>query len=117
MGYTLMYAQKLDLNTVVPRGDLCSTGYCLANPGVEYLGYLPTGGPVSIDLKKEGELFTVEWFGPDLGKAVEGSPVLANGGWHRMVAPFQGPALVHLKSTNTAPTTSACRNYFAGNEG
>ena len=109
MGYTLIYAQKLDLNMVVPRGDLCSTAYCLANPGVEYLAYLPAGGPVSVDLKKEGELFTMEWFSLNLGKAVEGTSVLANDGWSTMVAPFQGPAVVHIKSANTAATL-LCHN-------
>jgi hypothetical protein len=110
LGYSLMYSQTLDLNNVVPRGDLCSTAYCLANPGVEYLAYLPSGGPASIDLKKKGELFTIEWFNLDLGKAVEGSPVLSSGGWSTLVAPFQGPALVRIKSTNTAGTSLPCRN-------
>jgi hypothetical protein len=104
-----MYAQKLDLNNVVPRGDLCSTAYCMANPGVEYLVYMPAGGPVSINLEKEGELFSIEWFSLDLGKAVAGSTVRAHGGWSTMVPPFQGPAVVHIKSTNNAAASSPCR--------
>lgn len=110
LGYTWMYAQKLDLNNMVPWGDLCSTTYCLANAGVEYLVYLPAGGPVSIDLKKEGEPFTIEWFSLDLGKAVEGSSVRADGRMVTMVAPFQGPAIVHIKSTNTTDTSLPCHN-------
>jgi hypothetical protein len=41
MGYTRTYAQRINLAVMVPRGDLASTGYCLANPGEEYLVYLP----------------------------------------------------------------------------
>jgi hypothetical protein len=100
MGHSWTYAQNIDLNSVVPRPDLCSTGYCLANPGIEYLAYLPGGGSVSIDLNREGGLFTVEWFSLNLGKAVQGITVPGETAWQRMVAPFQGPALVHLKSTN-----------------
>jgi Family of unknown function (DUF6298) len=41
MGDTRKYAQRIDLDTMVPSGELASTTYCLANPGVEYLVYLP----------------------------------------------------------------------------
>lgn len=43
MGYTLSYAMKMNLAAMAPRPDLCSTTYCLANPGFEYLVYLPFG--------------------------------------------------------------------------
>ena len=37
MGDTLRYAERMDLIAMLPRGDLTSTGYALANPGREYL--------------------------------------------------------------------------------
>jgi hypothetical protein len=43
MGQTLKLANRVDLARMVPRKDLASTGYCLANPGTEYLVYLPAG--------------------------------------------------------------------------
>lgn len=43
MGHTLSYATKMNLGAMAPRRDLCSTTYCLANPGSEYLVYLPFG--------------------------------------------------------------------------
>ena len=49
MGYTRSYAERINLAAMTPRGDLCSTDYCLANPatsGAEYLVYLPDGGDV-----------------------------------------------------------------------
>jgi len=42
MGHTLTYAHRMDLMSMVPRTDLASSTYCLANPGVEYLVYLPS---------------------------------------------------------------------------
>jgi Family of unknown function (DUF6298) len=41
MGDTLRYATRMNLAAMVPRQDLASTTYCLADPGVEYLVYLP----------------------------------------------------------------------------
>jgi hypothetical protein len=54
MGYTLTYAKRINLAAMTPRPDLCSTGYCLANPvasGAEYLVYLPAGGTVTTIVK------------------------------------------------------------------
>jgi hypothetical protein len=42
MGDTLSYAQRMNLATMFACSHLASTGYCLANPGVEYLIYLPS---------------------------------------------------------------------------
>lgn len=41
LGQTLVIANRINLPAMVPKKDLASTGYCLANPGVEYLVYLP----------------------------------------------------------------------------
>ena len=41
MGDTRKYAERMDLASMAPYGELASTEYCLANPGVEYLVYLP----------------------------------------------------------------------------
>src|SRR5205807_1444964 len=46
MGYTLQYSQLVNLSSMSPSSELCSSGYCLINPGREYLVYLPTGGTV-----------------------------------------------------------------------
>ncbi len=42
--------------------DLSTTGYCLANPGEEYLVFLPAAGSFTVDLE-EGD-YTYEWFDP-----------------------------------------------------
>ena len=43
----------MNLAEMVPHGELASTDYCLANPGQEYLVYLPEGGEVTVDLSGE----------------------------------------------------------------
>lgn len=42
MGDTLAYAERMNLADMFPSSYLSSTGYCLANPGSEYLIYLPS---------------------------------------------------------------------------
>jgi hypothetical protein len=47
----------MNLAAMSPRQELCSTGYCLANPaanGAEYLVYLPAGSTLSGTLDKLG---------------------------------------------------------------
>lgn len=41
LGQTLFIANRVNLATMAPKKELASTGYCLANTGVEYLVYLP----------------------------------------------------------------------------
>jgi hypothetical protein len=61
MGDTLRYAKKLDLIAMVPRGDLASTGFVLANPGREYLVLQPheTSSPFTVTV--EPGSYDVEW--------------------------------------------------------
>ncbi len=57
LGYILSYANRLNLVSMTPREDLCSTGYCLANPaasGAEYLVYLPAGSTAEAILETLG---------------------------------------------------------------
>ena len=50
MGQSRRYAMRMDLAATAPHGELASTNYCLANPGKEYLVFLPDGGDVTVDL-------------------------------------------------------------------
>ncbi len=96
------YAQCMDLAHAVPRGDLANTGYCLANPGKEYLVYAPNGWKIVVDLSNaKGEL-RVEWFDPTQAKATEAGKV--RGGSHRQfTAPFNGPAVLYLAHESSNP--------------
>jgi Chitobiase/beta-hexosaminidase C-terminal domain/Family of unknown function (DUF6298)/Putative collagen-binding domain of a collagenase len=77
MGYTLKYSQLVDLSSMSPSSESCSSGYCLINPGREYLVYLPTGGTVRVDLSAAGGSFVASWFSPTTGRTTSGGTVSA----------------------------------------
>jgi hypothetical protein len=103
MGNTLGYATRMNLGAMSPRGDLSSTGYALANPGVEYLIYLPSGGAVDVNLSGASGTLNVEWSHPVTGAITSGGTT-SGGGMHSFSAPFSGDAVLYLKaSTITSP--------------
>ena len=95
MGYTLSYANRMNLATAVPRNELSSTEYCLANPGVEYLIYLPDGGNVTVDLSDTPGKLAVEWLNPNTGERMSGGTT-TGGGSRKFTAPFNGDAVLYL---------------------
>ena len=108
IGYTRRYAEKINLNKMLPHGELSTSGYCLANPLEEYLVYLPEGGTVGMDLGHGGKrLFNVEWFNPATGGAITGKPIEIQPysgneymGFdplgYEFTAPFDGDAVLYL---------------------
>jgi hypothetical protein len=129
MGYTLAYAKRINLAAMTPRPDLCSTGYCLANPvasGAEYLVYLPSGETVTaileyfglhsqrlssiylpldrmvtVDLSAVSGELSVEWFNPDTGTTIPGGTTTGGDG-HNFTAPFGGDAVLYIYSAALA---------------
>ena len=95
LGYSLRYAKKMDLAKMTPRNDLASTQYCLANPGKEYLIYLPDGNKVTVDLSGEPGPFVVEWFNTRTGTAIDGG-ISAGNDKLEFTAPFDGDAVLYL---------------------
>jgi hypothetical protein len=75
LGYTREYADRVDLAAMVPRGDLASTEYCLAAPGLAYLVYLPNGGSVSVNLRAATGPVSVEWFSPSTGETIDAGTI------------------------------------------
>jgi len=51
MGYTLKFADKMNLAGMIPKNELSSTRYCLANPDCEYLVYQPESDPFTLNLE------------------------------------------------------------------
>ncbi|MBM3335503.1 hypothetical protein FJY63_12655, partial [Candidatus Sumerlaeota bacterium] len=88
MGHTRRYAERMNLAAMTPRNDLASTQYCLANPGREYLVYLPDGGEVTVDLTAGKGALSVEWFNPRTGVATNGGKV-AGGAKRSFKTPFE----------------------------
>jgi hypothetical protein len=96
MGDTRRFAERVNLAAMTSADQLASTRYCLAANGREYLVYVPDGGAVSVDLSAADGTFNVEWFDPRTSKTVAAQAV-KGGAPRKLTAPFDGPAVVHLK--------------------
>lgn len=95
MGNTRRMAERMDLAGMIPRNELASTQYCLANPGWEYLVYLPEGGEVMVDLSAAARELAVEWMHPTEGTVMV-SGTIAGGGKRQFRPPFGGDAVLHV---------------------
>lgn len=100
LGYTRRYAERMDLAKAVPRDDLASTQYCLAQPGVDYLVYLPEGGEVEVDLSAAAGDFAVEWLNPETGDTSPGAAV-SGGRQCAFTAPFAGDAILFIAAVDS----------------
>jgi len=100
MGQTRSYAERMNLAAAVPHGELASTKFCLADPGKEYLVYLPQGGEVTVDLSAASGKLNVEWMRPVKGNFTRAEPI-SSGGQRTFQAPFTGDAVLYLKPSAT----------------
>jgi hypothetical protein len=111
MGQTLKYASRVDLTRMVPSVELASTQYCLANPGVAYLVYLPfddlrkrekilqrvgvMDSKLWVDLFGASGPFRVEWFNPKTNEVSDGGTI-TGGATRFLKVPFTGDAVLYL---------------------
>ena len=95
MGYTLVFANRMDLAGCVPHNELSSTGYCLANPGKEYLVFLSSAGKVTVDLSAVDGVLTVEWFDPSTGKTIKAGTT-RGGARQDFTSPLAGDAVLYI---------------------
>ena len=95
LGYTRIYAERMDLTAMTPDLNISSTKYCLANPGVEYLVYQPASGGFSVDLV--AGTYSYEWFNPVTGTKAAAGSIATEGGKKSFAAPFSGDAVLYLK--------------------
>ena len=98
LGYTVSYANKMDLAKMTPKGGLSSTGYCLAQTpsvGAEYLVYAPNGGSFTVNLSATTRVLNVEWFDPSSGSTTSGGSV-SGGSTQTFTPPFSGDAVLYL---------------------
>ena len=102
LGYTLAYAQRINLSSAVPRPGLASTGFALANDK-ELLAYLPLGGSVQVDLSTYDGEFAVEWLNPENGELFTGGTIVG-GAPRNLVAPFSGDAVLLIYTAKPAKT-------------
>jgi hypothetical protein len=64
LGDTRLFAERMNLAAMTLHDDHASTTYCLAEPGKEYLVYLPEGGKVTVDLSAASGMLAIEWMHP-----------------------------------------------------
>jgi hypothetical protein len=92
---SLAYSEIINLSAVKPNDVACSTGYCLMNPGTEYLSYLPVGGSVVVDLSGTGQRFLVNWFNPISGETI--APASTVGGSQiTLKSPFTSESVLYM---------------------
>ena len=82
-----------------PNDSLVTSGtaYCLANPGQEYIVYLPSGGSVTVDLSAATGTLDAEWYDPKDGTYHDKRTVIG-GGSVTFTPPFSGDAVLHIVS-------------------
>jgi hypothetical protein len=98
LGDTRRTASRIDLVGMTPRSSLSSTGYCLADPGAEYLVYQPGSGAFTLALRPGN--YALEWLDPRVGATVAHSKLVASRHTRSVEfsPPFTGDAVLHLKS-------------------
>ena len=94
LGQTRRLAERLNLARMKPLPDLASSKYCLADPGNNYVVFVPEGGRVSVNLSTTNEL-NVEWIQPVEGTNVVGKPVMG-GETLEFKSPLQGASILYL---------------------
>jgi len=106
LGDAASFSQLLGLSSMAPSSNACSSHYCLVNPGFEYLVYVPSGGPVTIDLSAGKGHFTPNWFSPLTGQNFSAATV-RGGGKVVSTPPFQGEAVLYLVAESQTVSSQA----------
>ena len=92
MGDILTYGKEIDLINMTPHDSLSSSGFCLANPGSQYLVYSTSN---SFTLTTVAGTYTFEWFNPSTHSVVQTGSVTVTTS-HTFTAPFSGDAVLWL---------------------
>jgi hypothetical protein len=95
MGQTARYARTVNMATMMPRVDLSSSRFALADPGGAYLVYQPDRTLFTVDLSGAPGTYSVRWFDPLTGVTISGDTVEGD---HPLLfwPPFSGDAVLHL---------------------
>ncbi len=88
-----------------PKGSLSSTGVAMAQEGIEYVIYAPSGGNFSVDLTAadSGTTFIVEWYDPQTGDFTPAGQT-QGGSIPSFSAPDSNDWVLHIKRDGQAPT-------------
>jgi len=104
LGYTKKFADKINLATMMPQGELSSTGYCLASRhplNSRYLVYFSAKRKGLVDLSGATGKLKSEWFDPLSGKAQRGEEIIG-GRKITFHAPHSKGAVLHIFSNENS---------------
>jgi hypothetical protein len=96
LGDTLRTALKVRLAAMTPRGDVCSTGYGLANPGQEYLILQPAEHGGSFTVALEVGTYAAEWHNLATRETQRADDLTVERQPRTSFTPTVGPAVLHL---------------------
>jgi hypothetical protein len=97
MGLARKLSERLDLESLTPQSNLASTGYCLANPGQEYLVYKTREKNEKISINLKSGKYSIEWINPSNGKSHQAQDHQSKSDADSFTPPFRGPAILHLR--------------------
>jgi hypothetical protein len=102
IGDTRRLADRIGLVDMSPVGELTSTGYALANPGLEYVALQPSDAGEGIAIQLPAGTYEVEWFRlGDREWTASGRVSVADEERTTLHAPLEsGPAVIHLLREN-----------------
>jgi hypothetical protein len=83
------YVRRVDLAALTAHADLAASKFCLANPGREYLVFLPDCKETRVHLRDAPRTFAVTWFNPETGESREAASVKGDG-------PVKGSIVSHF---------------------
>jgi Family of unknown function (DUF6298) len=96
--------QRCDMRFTLPHSELSSTGYCIANPGKQYLILRPGPGTLTVNLSAgAGKQFSIEWLDVATDSVSHGADIAGGSGAHSFTAPFSGSAVLFLNETQAPP--------------
>jgi hypothetical protein len=94
MGKMRSLTEQVDLSRMVPRNELSSTGYCLANEGFDYIVYQPSGDPFRVTI--EPGIYRATWHRAESWETAATTRVAIPERVFMFSPPFQGGAILQI---------------------
>ncbi len=102
------YVEQFPYCLMQPSNQMVVSGnaYLFGDPETAFIGYLPQGGRVELDLSDSNQSFRLEWFNPRSGETTAGGPIDPEA-QVRLEPPFPGDSVLGLRGESGA--FSSCR--------
>ena len=90
-------SSRVNFSDMRPRGDLSSTGICMAREGVEYVVYTPSGGTFTVDLSATSGALRGQWYDPRAGH-FSGKALITGGRVSTFITPDENDWVLYIIS-------------------